>query len=623
MIFNKLYRFRFEIFFFVLLLFLVCAIFYICPKQQTKNIINILENGTFDVRQSIISKNKHASEDIIIISVDDPSYEFLIDKYGDWPIPRNVYAQIVEYIQGQNPKYMLLDLLFVRSLKRVPGSDKKLVEVFKKYPNTYTGISFDEYSFEIRKPPVIDKKISTDIENHSKTLSVKKYTNCRTIIDELIQVTNKIGHFNIPRHDDGLIRSVPLIIKYPRYNPDNLEENSEEYYLYATLKLAIDYLNRYENAGIDKIVINEDNTIKLGTRTVPLTENGEAILNWYGDSGMKDKTSFRYISFWQVLKSMEAKNSGGEEKFKDLFKDKIVYIGTSVYALSDAQSVPTGKYFPGVELHATLLNNILDNALIRKAPILYNIIICILLAVLTVCTVFKIRSTPVSVAAFLIMNFGYLYFSVFVAEKYNLWVWVIIPVFTALFCYICSYIIKYLLKSRDYENTYKLATIDDLTELYNHRFFREILEKEIQRSKQTQTNFSLILIDIDLFKNFNDTYGHQAGDAVLKHVASTLKENVRTDDFVCRYGGEEMTIILNNTKKEAAEKIAQKICDAVAGKRYDIGHSTEVNITISLGVSTYPENGTTIESLIEYADKCMYNAKSSGRNRVGKMNFEN
>ena len=127
----------------------------------------------------------------------------------------------------------------------------------------------------------------------------------------------------------------------------------------------------------------------------------------------------------------------------------------------------------------------------------------------------------------------------------------------------------------------------------------------------------MILIDIDFFKKFNDRYGHQAGDAVLKHVANTLKKNVRAEDFVCRYGGEEMTIILNNVNNEIAVRTAQEICKIIAEKKYELTPELEVNITISLGVSTYPENGKTSTELIEYADKCLYKAKENGRNQVG------
>ena len=143
------------------------------------------------------------------------------------------------------------------------------------------------------------------------------------------------------------------------------------------------------------------------------------------------------------------------------------------------------------------------------------------------------------------------------------------------------------------------------------------MKKKIELANRTKNNFSLIIIDIDFFKKFNDKYGHQAGDAVLKHVAKTLKSCVRSEDFVCRYGGEEMTIILNNTNKETAVNIAEKICKTIASKQYELSPDLEVQITISLGVSTYPTNGKTPTELIEYADKCLYKAKENGRNQVG------
>ena len=127
----------------------------------------------------------------------------------------------------------------------------------------------------------------------------------------------------------------------------------------------------------------------------------------------------------------------------------------------------------------------------------------------------------------------------------------------------------------------------------------------------------MILIDIDFFKKFNDKYGHQAGDAVLKHVAKTLKKCVRTNDFVCRYGGEEMAIILENTNHQTAVNIANKICSTIADGEYELNPDLSVKITISLGVSTFPEKGKTPAELIEYADKCLYNAKENGRNQVG------
>ena len=196
------------------------------------------------------------------------------------------------------------------------------------------------------------------------------------------------------------------------------------------------------------------------------------------------------------------------------------------------------------------------------------------------------------------------------------WIKIVSPLSFALLTFIIAVIIKYLIKSRDFDQQYKLATTDGLTELYNHRYFQEQLLNQINHSKRYGNPVSLIIIDIDFFKKFNDTYGHQSGDAVLRQVAFTLKKNVRATDIVCRYGGEEMSIILPNTKYEEAVNIAQKLCQMVASRKFKLTHSRESNVTISLGVSSIESDGETPAQIIDSADKRLYNAKENGRNRV-------
>ncbi len=613
---NNIYRHRYDLFFSLLLVILVGLFCFIIPKNETVNVLRTMENKTFDIRQNIIAKNKSVNKDIVIVTVDDPSYEYLLETYGDWPIPRSVYAKMLDYIQAQKPKYVAFDLLFIKNLKRIPKSDDALIEGFRKYKNTFTAINFDDYSSELRVPPILSENIKTNININSDNINIYKFPNCRTILPELIEVTQNIGHINTPKEDDGFLRTIPLVVNYPQMNKDN-------YYLYMTLKLAIDYLNKYENANIKEIKIDKNNNLILGKRQIPLTENAEVILNWYGPSGLESDKTFKYVSFWEVLKSIEAKENGKKQLIEnDFFKNKIVYIGTNIFSLSDIKTVPTSKYFPGVEIHATLLNNIIDNNLIKKANIKYNILICLILMILASYTAFKIRSVYISVILFTILNGAYLYYSTYIMDKYNIWVWNVIPLILTVFIFVCSYIIKYLIKSRDFEYTYKLATTDGLTELYNHRYFQEKMSEKVKLSEKNNSQFSLIMIDIDYFKKFNDKYGHQAGDAVLKYVASTLKSCVRNEDYVCRYGGEEMTIILNNTNNETAVNIAQKICNTISSKKYPLTPDLEVKITISLGCATYPKDGKTPAELIEYADKCLYNAKENGRNQVGSPNIK-
>jgi diguanylate cyclase (GGDEF)-like protein len=166
-----------------------------------------------------------------------------------------------------------------------------------------------------------------------------------------------------------------------------------------------------------------------------------------------------------------------------------------------------------------------------------------------------------------------------------------------------------------YEMQKELATIDGMTGLYNHRYFQEALSREISRSGRYDKPVSLVYLDIDHFKNFNDTYGHQVGDEVLKLVARTIRRNLRDSDLPCRYGGEELVAILPETDLEGAKAAGEKIRKAVEALNLPVDGKI-VKITISGGVSAFPTNAKDKASLIEAADEALYQAKEGGRNQV-------
>lgn len=163
-----------------------------------------------------------------------------------------------------------------------------------------------------------------------------------------------------------------------------------------------------------------------------------------------------------------------------------------------------------------------------------------------------------------------------------------------------------------------LANIDGLTEVYNHRYFQNNLDQEVNRSIRHQTAISLLLVDIDYFKKFNDTYGHQAGDFVLKKFCTTLNENLRKYDTLARYGGEEFVIILPETTEEDALLVGEKLRAAVENAIF-ADQGNEYHVTASFGLaSAYP---ATVENFnknnfINQSDLALYEAKKEGRNRV-------
>jgi diguanylate cyclase (GGDEF)-like protein len=169
--------------------------------------------------------------------------------------------------------------------------------------------------------------------------------------------------------------------------------------------------------------------------------------------------------------------------------------------------------------------------------------------------------------------------------------------------------------SRLYEKTVIRAHLDSLTNLWNHGYFQYLLGVELEKSKATATPLSLIMLDIDDFKVYNDTMGHQAGDQILREMASQLKNQSRKMDYVCRYGGEEFAIILPYTDKKEAFFIAERLRENIE-KHHFVKEEILPNkvLTASLGIATFPENGDSTTRLLEHADKALYEAKKKGKN---------
>ena len=158
----------------------------------------------------------------------------------------------------------------------------------------------------------------------------------------------------------------------------------------------------------------------------------------------------------------------------------------------------------------------------------------------------------------------------------------------------------------------EMAITDYLTGLYIRRYFMSRLQDELIRSERYNKTFSIAMVDIDKFKNINDTYGHSAGDRVLKAAGEFFKENLRQTDVVARYGGEEFVICFPETNKKVAHILAERLRKRFSRIRLD----KWPRLTISLGITTYPEDGRDIETLIKNADSAMYAAKQNGRNKV-------
>lgn len=166
-----------------------------------------------------------------------------------------------------------------------------------------------------------------------------------------------------------------------------------------------------------------------------------------------------------------------------------------------------------------------------------------------------------------------------------------------------------------YHTMKQIATVDGLTGIANHRAFMERSEEELHRAKRYEYALIVMMMDLDKFKRINDTHGHLYGDYVLREVADIIKSSVRIVDIVGRYGGEEFTVVLTNAKSEGSIKTAERIRDRIAAHKFHYNNIDE-HLTISIGLSRYPDDGSDLLGLIQTADEAMYESKKIGGNHV-------
>jgi len=592
-------------------LFIILSILFLgFMGNRIFNIEKLFESyelKTYDLRLNMAGKKKELNRKVIIVTIDNVSLEMLQQDFGRWPWSRDIYAKVIDYLEKDGVDSINLDIKFIGSQKGAEDKDARLIEAVKKYDNVYVSMDFDSID-EIQKAPDLPDRLKANLENKSKSVDFNglNFNYCNLILNGLIKNTKNIGFINFKRNEDGVFRRSPTFFKY-----------KDDFYSYMPLKIAADYIAKHEKVNTDKFIINNKNQLLFGKRQIQLDKEGFMIINWN-----EPDNQFIFVPFWKVYKSMENEKKGLppiEPIEKGDFKNKIVFVGATANSLFDIKTTPLSSVVPGIEVQANIFNNILNSNYITRIDSKINLATCILLGLLIGLTVIKISDPSISTLISIIILTAYIIFASLMLNNYNLWFDIFPQLVFAILTFTSMFIVKYLLKSKDFEYTYKLATTDGLTNLYNHRYFQEHLAKCMAKADKNNSRFAVILIDIDYFKKFNDTYGHQAGDEVLRQVGQTLRKAVKSHDLVARYGGEEMVIVVDKINTENALKAADRICKAVANREFHLSSGVTVHVTISLGVAVYPIDGKTSTELIEYADQGLYRAKENGRNQVGSV----
>ncbi|MCM8824445.1 MAG: CHASE2 domain-containing protein [Candidatus Omnitrophica bacterium] len=502
---------------------------------------------------------------IVIVEITDSD----IEKIGRWPWDRTWHAAITKALTDLGAKYIYFDIIF--SEISTEENDKLFEEALKLTKNVYLPFVFQDNTFDIKRA----------------FLPIKRFSS----------YTKDTGALNIYPDIDGILRNIPLIF----INKEGL------FYPHITLKISMDY----EGWEIEKI---EHNFLVLSDSKnsfkIPISEGNKMLINWTG----KWKDTFTHYSFLDIL-SLYKDFLENKKNNIDLapFKDSICLVGITAIGLYDIKPIPIEPEYPGIGIVANTISNILDKKFIYPVPKWINILILYLLSLMPAIIVWGKQPLKETFLVFLI---GAAYFLVnILLFKRNIRMELSYPLLGIFITYITVEAFSFTHIVMEKQRLFRMAITDGLTGLYNIRYFKIILETEIrQRKANLIPDFSIIMSDVDHFKHFNDTYGHNIGDLVLKEVASVIKHSLRVTDIVSRYGGEEMIVLLRGTGLKDAINVAEKIRKNIEEHKISDGKNS-YKVTASFGVSTFREEDD-IDTIIKRADNGLYKAKKSGRNCV-------
>jgi len=519
---------------------------------------------SFRIRRAL-PVNPHIN--IIEITDDD------INKTGRWPWPRNWHAAIAQVLTELGAKEIYFDIIF--SEPSTESDDKLFEEAIKACKNIYLPFVFQNN--------LIDEKTAL--------LPIKRFS-------EYIKGS---GAVNIYPDVDGTLRRVPIVF---------VDKNGH-IYPHAALKLALDY------AGLEIKEIKPGYVLAGNTQRefkIPVSLNHKMLINWAG----RWERTFKHYDFLEVLTAYQDILDRKTPKIsREDFKDSICIIGLTAIGLYDIKPIPLQPEYPGIGIMANVLNDILNKNFLFSVPRGINFLLIYLLALSPALLIFGERPFKEGIYTLLI---GIAYFLIhFLSFQNNVCLGLASPLIGLFASGIGIGTYNFVRISVERQNFFKLSVIDGLTGLYNIRYFRMLLETELTLTRiDPEKKFAIIMSDVDHFKNFNDTYGHQVGDLVLKEVAATLKSSVRSSDIVARYGGEEMIVLLRGSSSlDETTNIAEKIRKNVENAAVKDQNNT-YKITVSFGVS-FVKPDDTVESIIKRADDGLYKAKALGRNRVGVM----
>lgn len=615
---------------------------YVMKTLELTTIVNNIELKTLDWRFQRAAKKQILDDRIVLVVLDDISLQQAqSEPYLHLPErlkPDGIAAKLIEYISLGKPAIIAFNSKFEGNQFDTKES-KPFMDAVKKADNVIFPVVFQQEYLnlvEATKKSYETSNFNTNIpleaiiKHHMNTLLNKnnldlreklkkfslyipnedlfttfnynallEYLNFSPIYIELLNNCRSIGAINISSDEDGIIRTTMPLISYNKN-------------IYPSLAMAIT-INFLQNNNNLKFLSNGN--LRLGNKVIPISNEGNVLINWKAKAGSyKHYRISDIITSYNSFQSMEEPNISPE-----VFRNKIVLIGDTT-AGPNKLTTPVSHAISGTEVQANIVDCFINNdQFITRCTPLINFILALIFSFGMGVIVLKLRSGFTVATVYSAIVIIYILLALFLFNNYLLWIDIIFPLGFMTIVFIVTFLVKYTIMAKAYEDTYQLAIKDGLTGLFNHKYFQETLSRDMKRALRHNETFSLLILDIDNFKKFNDKYGHRAGDAILKQVSSTLKMCVRTSDLVARYGGEELAVILYNSNYKNAQIVAHKILNDIQKNIYVFKNHTYKDITVSIGVSNYPLQALSPSALIDVADKAMYKAKNNGRNQVGTV----
>ncbi len=493
--------------------------------------------------------------EVVIVAITDRD----LDQLGMLPWPRSRYARLIEIIASTGAKVICFDMFFPGQAQAAANND-----LMARAAQQAGDCIFATFC----PKPIYDDQVRNGILEVEKR--IRNFPGLSGHAAE--------GHINTRPDPDGVIRKVPLVMEH---------EGDAFWFLGATAALRF--------LGIDetRMVRVEDGFLFNGLK-IPTDPAGNMYIHYLPRS----RNILEYHTVSDVLEGRIP---------SERFRNRIILVGQMAHGLPNADIVktPIGDSY-GVEVHAGVIRTILHRSFLRPpspASAMALSLVCAMV-VLAVAT----RCDPAKAAAYLVILAGaYCLLSAY-AFVFKGLITRIVPVMIIFTVGICFAALRAHARAKH------LSITDGLTGLYNRRYLEHYLHYE---AGNLRLPVSLIMLDVDHFKRYNDAHGHPAGDMALREIASILSGSTRRIDLVARYGGEEFCVVLPETRKKEAARIASRIREHVESHASRGEHLPGVgHITISAGVASLPKDAKDTMKLIQLADGALYQAKRSGRNRV-------